>query len=247
MPLRDWLRSCAKSSLPHLPFDKNIMYDITPIHTTRGCLSYIVSDPETKEAALIDPSQEAGPDTYADILREKNLTLRYILETHTHADHISSARELREALGGKIAMHAASPLPSKDIPLEDGMILPLGGGTIEVLATPGHTDESVTYRVPGAVFTGDALLIGGTGRTDFQRGDSAALYESLWQKLMRLPEDTIVHPAHNYEGRTASTIGEEKRENPRLKLEKEEFIATLDAHHPPLPDLFDTAVPKNSH
>lgn len=223
------------------------MYDIIPIHTTRGCLSYIVSDPVTQEAAIIDPSQEAEPDTYADILKEKDLTLRYILETHTHADHISSARELRETLGGKIAMHAASPLPSKDISLEDGMLLPLGGGTIEVLATPGHTDESVTYRVPGAIFTGDALLIGGIGRTDFQRGNSAALYESLWQKLMRLPEDTIVHPAHNYEGRTASTIGEEKRENPRLQMERETFIATLDAHHPPLPDLFDTAVPQNSH
>ena len=223
------------------------MYDITPIHTSRGCLSYIVADPVTREAAIIDPSQEAGPDAYGDILKEKGLELRYILETHTHADHISSARELRGLFGGKIAMHESSPLPSKDIALEDGAALPLGGGTIEVLATPGHTDESVTYRIPEAVFTGDALLIGGTGRTDFQRGSSADLYESLWQKLMRLPEETIVHPAHNYEGRTASTIGEEKRENPRLRLEKEEFIAALDAHHPPRPDLFDTAVPENSH
>lgn len=222
------------------------MYDIIPIHTPRGCLSYIVADPVTKEAAVIDPSQEAGSDAYGSIFTEKDLTLRYILETHTHADHISSARELRKMFGGKIAMHKTSPSPSKDISLEDGTALSLGGGTIGVLATPGHTDESVTYCIPGAVFTGDALLIGGTGRTDFQRGNSTDLYESLWQKLMLLPEETIVHPAHNYHGRTASTISEEKRENPRLKLEREEFIATLDAHHPPLPELFDTAIPENS-
>lgn len=220
--------------------------EVLPFHSIRGCLSYLVIDPVSLEALLIDPSEEIKYEEYLSALTTHGAHLKYIIETHTHADHISSTPRLRELTGARIARHKLAPSAQNDIPLGDNELLPLGALSLTVLATPGHTDESISLVIPGAVFTGDALLIGGTGRTDFQAGSSGALYESLHTALAILPDDTIVYPAHDYRGRTSSTLGEERLTNPRLILSREAFVEAMDTHHPPVPELFETAIAQNS-
>ena len=220
--------------------------DILPFHSARGCNSYLVLEAISGEAALIDPSQEIAHDVYLSALKERAATLRYIIETHTHADHISSATEIRTITGAKIVRHRNAPSPHKDIVVEGGEQLPLGKAFLSLLATPGHTNESISIHAAQAVFTGDVLLIGGTGRTDFQMGSSEALYHSLHESLGTLPEDTIVYPAHDYKGRTSSTIGSEKQTNPRFLLSHAAFLETMEAHHPPKPELFDEAMTANT-
>lgn len=217
-----------------------------PFHSERGCLSYLLVDEPLKETVLIDPSTEIVTDEYLNILKRHGASLRYILETHTHADHISSAPALKEATGAQIVRHTLAPSRLKDVSVTGGEHLPLGDGVLEILATPGHTNESISIYADGMVFTGDALLIGGTGRTDFQLGDSEALYDSLHDTLGALPDDTVVYPAHDYKGRESSTIGEEKRTNPRFALSNEEFVNTMNAHHPPEPELFEQSIAINS-
>ncbi len=220
--------------------------EVLPFHSTRGCLSYLVIDPASREAALIDPSEEIADATYLSALSEQGATLVYIIETHTHADHVSSAPRLKEATGASIVRHLHAPSPKKDVSVTGGESLPLGTSSLRILATPGHTDESISILLDDAVFTGDALLIGGTGRTDFQLGNSEALYESLHTILAELPGDTIVYPAHDYNGQTSSTIGQEKLTNPRFLLGRDNFIETMNAHHPPTPELFKEAISVNS-
>ena len=217
-----------------------------PFHSERGCLSYLLVNPSAREAALIDPSEEIALDTYLAAIAENEAKLLYIIETHTHADHISSAQALAEKTGAHIVRHKAAPSPRKDQAVEGGEKLSLGDETLEIIATPGHTNESISIRTPDAVFTGDALLIGGTGRTDFQLGDSEALYSSLHEKLGALPDETIVYPGHNYKGQVSSTIGEEKQHNARLALDHDAFIETMEAHHPPAPELFEQSITANS-
>lgn len=220
--------------------------EVLPFHSTRGCLSYIVIDTVSHEAALIDPSEEILDATYLSALSERGATLRYIIETHTHADHVSSAPRLKEATGASIVRHLHAPSPRKDVSVTGGESLLLGSSSLHILATPGHTDESISILVDDAVFTGDALLIGGTGRTDFQLGNSEALYESLHSVLAGLSDDTCVYPAHDYKGRTSTTIGQEKRDNPRFALARNEFIEAMNAHHPAVPELFEEAIAINS-
>lgn len=222
------------------------MLTVTPIHSSRGCLSYLVADEKVREAVIIDPSEEVALEQYLALLEKDGLRLVATLETHTHADHVSSGPQLRAATGAKIGMHAASPGSRKDFTFRDGDTVAVGTESLTVIETFGHTDESVSFAAPGVVFTGDALLIGGTGRTDFQAGDSAALYRSLWEKILALPDETFVYPAHNYEGRTHTTIGDEKRSNVRLSWSHDEFVRQMDALHPPKPDLFEIAIAKNS-
>lgn len=217
-----------------------------PFHSARGCLSYIVIEPVSREAVLIDPSDEIADDVYRSHLEEHNATLRYVIETHTHADHVSSAKRLREATGALLVRHALAPSLLKDQAVRGGESFSLGGETLTVSATPGHTNESISVHTSDAVFTGDALLIGGTGRTDFQLGDSDALYTSLHDVFGALPDSTVVYPAHDYKGRTHSTIGDERLHNPRFLLPKEEFVEAMDAHHPPLPELFEVSIARNS-
>lgn len=212
-------------------------------HAPRGCLSYLAFS--GGKGALIDPSVEMIEE-YKKTLDGERIELLYILETHTHADHVSAARDLQALYGGRIVMHEKSPSQHKDIGVHDGQVLHLNGTVIRVLYTPGHTNESVTYHIGNALYTGDALLIGGTGRTDFQLGSSEDLYHSLWEKLMTFPDETVVYPAHDYKGRTQSTIGMEKSNNPRLQMSHEEFVEHMNAHHPPKPELFDEAIAKNS-
>jgi glyoxylase-like metal-dependent hydrolase (beta-lactamase superfamily II)/rhodanese-related sulfurtransferase len=194
-----------------------------------GCQSYIVACPESCAAILIDPAL-AHADRYLGILQREGLRLRYIVETHTHADHFSAARQLRERSGAPIVMHRAARAPYVDIHVEDGHMLAVGNLRPTFLHTPGHTADSMCVHVTDRVFTGDTLLIGGTGRTDLPTGDPDALYDSLFGKLLALAPDTLVYPAHDYKERTHSTIGAEVESNPRLeKRDRAEFVAMMES------------------
>lgn len=217
-----------------------------PFHSPRGCLSYLLLDEATKEAALVDPSEEIAQEDYLNALKERGASLRYIVETHTHADHVSLAPALKVATGAQVVRHALAPSKLNDVPVSGGEELLLGQERLRIVATPGHTNESISVLTDGAVFTGDALLIGGTGRTDFQLGDSEALYTSLHEVFGALPDSTVVYPAHDYKSRTHSTIGDERARNPRFLLPRDEFIEALNAHHPPLPELFEQSIAQNS-
>ncbi len=215
-------------------------------HSARGCLSYITYEPVSKQAVLIDPSVEIGCDVYQSFLQENGLTLKYIIETHTHADHISLAKEMRVATGASLVRHGLAPSATKDITVSGGEELLLGKEKLKVLGTPGHTNESVSLYNGSEVFTGDTLLIGGTGRTDFQIGNSQSLYQSLHFVIARLPGETIVRPGHNYNGRTQVLLQDELKLNPRMLLSESDFIVAMNAHHPQKPELFDEAILKNS-
>ena len=218
---------------------------IKQFRSPRGCLSYIVSDMETKEALIIDPSVEVSTEEYIGYLKDNGLSLRFIIETHTHADHVSSAPKVKTETGAKVLQHKNASSSLKDRALDEETLV-LGATKVHILCTPGHTDDSICIQVGDVVFTGDTLLIGGTGRTDFQNGSSQDLYNSIWKKLMTLSDGTKVYPAHNYKNQINSTIGDERKHNPRLALSHDEFVAVMDAHHPQKPDLFDTAVAENS-
>ena len=220
-------------------------HTIKQFRSARGCLSYIVGSSASRDAFVIDPSVEVPKNEYLSYIKGEGLTLKYIIETHTHGDHVSSGSELKEATGAEILQHASAPSKRKDRALGEEELL-LDETVVTILHTPGHTYDSVCILLDGAVFTGDTLLIGGTGRTDLQNGSSEELYESLWKKLMTLNENTIVYPGHNYKQEISSTIGDERKNNARLLLNREEFITTMDAHHPPKPDLIDEAVRVNS-
>jgi len=188
------------------------------------------------EAVLVDPVRERF-ETYRAVLAERRLTLRMILETHTHADHLMLGQDAVAALEVPVAMHEASPSPLITRHLRDGDRVQVGGEEIEVLHTPGHTPDSVSFRIPGAILTGDTLLIGGSGRTDFPGGDPRAQYDAVSRRLFALPDDTIVWPAHDYKGRTSSTIGDEKRDNPRFAgKSREEYVALMASLGLPFPD-----------
>lgn len=206
--------------------------------------TYLIADPRTKEAALIDPV-DSQVERDVGLVRELGFELRYVLETHVHADHVTAAGHLRLRTGARSAASAAGA-PCIDLKLGHGDELRLGDLTIAVLATPGHTDDSLSYLVEGHVFTGDALLIRGNGRTDFQNGDPGALFDSITTTLFALPDATVVLPGHDYKGMTSSTIGEEKAHNPRLRdKSRDEFIAIMRSLALPPPKQLDVAVPAN--
>jgi glyoxylase-like metal-dependent hydrolase (beta-lactamase superfamily II) len=180
-----------------------------------GCKSYIVGCEESCAAAIIDPALDLV-DRYIGEIGRQGLRVRYIIDTHTHADHFSGAQALRRQFGAPIVMHRLSPAPHVDLHVEDGHSLPLGAMRLAILHTPGHTRDSIAIHVEDRVFTGDTLLIGGTGRSDLPSGDPDQLFDSLFGKLLALPDETLVFPAHDYKGRDSSTIGDERRANPRL-------------------------------
>ena len=182
--------------------------------------TYIVADKDTKQAAIIDPVKEQF-DRDAKLIEELGFKLKYSLETHVHADHVTSSGKMRERFGARVVLHEASNASCADILAKDGDVLTLGDKAIKVLHTPGHTDADATFQIEGAVFTGDALLVRGCGRTDFQAGSNENLYRSINEKIFSLPEDTVIYPGHDYKGQTASTVGEEKIYNPRLGAGKD--------------------------
>ena len=181
-----------------------------------GCLSYLIGCEDTRNAIVVDPELDEA-DRYTALALEKGLRIRYVLDTHTHADHFTAARELGRQLGAPIVMHRRSAAPFVDLRVEDGETLLLGKLRLRIMETPGHTDDSLSVVVADRVLTGDALLIGGTGRTDLPTGDPEALHASLFDKLLRLGDDVLVYPAHDYKGRAHSTIGAERAGNPRLQ------------------------------
>lgn len=206
--------------------------------------SYLIADERSKQAALIDPV-DSQVERDLGLVRELGVELVYVLETHVHADHVTGAGELRLRTSARSCASAAGA-PCVDLKLHHGDRLSLGDLTIEVLATPGHTDDSLSFAAGGHVFTGDALLIRGTGRTDFQNGDAAQLYDSITRVLFGLPDATVVLPGHDYKGLSSSTIGEERAHNPRLAgKSREEFVKIMGALALPPPKRLDVAVPAN--
>jgi sulfur dioxygenase len=208
--------------------------------------TYLIGDPATKEAALIDPVLETV-DRDLKLIEELGLHLKYILDTHVHADHITGAGEIRKRTGAQSGVSEAAHLECVDIHLKDGQGLFLGDKKIKALATPGHTNSCMSFVFAGRVFTGDALLIRGTGRTDFQQGSADKLFDSVHQKLFTLPKDTQIYPAHDYRGQTASTIELEEKFNPRLGSgkTKSDFIKIMSELKLAYPKKIDVAVPAN--
>jgi glyoxylase-like metal-dependent hydrolase (beta-lactamase superfamily II) len=192
-----------------------------------GCLSYVIGCEETRSAALIDPALEQR-DRYLALAAEKGLRLRYLVDTHTHADHFSATRELHRELGAPVVMSRRSAAPFANLRVEEGDTLIVGQLRLRILETPGHTDDSLCLLLGDRVLTGDTLLVGGTGRTDLPTGSPEALHESLFGKLLALGDDVLVYPAHDYKGRSHSTIGAERAENPRLQhRERAAFVELM--------------------
>lgn len=207
--------------------------------------TYVLVDEASRTALIIDPV-DAQLERDLALLKSRGLQLAWTLETHAHADHITSAGLLAEHAGAKTAAPAGCGIATAAVQLAHGDTLAFGGETLQVLHTPGHTAGSMSYRWRGHVFTGDTLLIGGCGRTDFQSGSAEALYRSLTEVLFALPDETVVWPGHDYQGRSHSSIGAEKRTNPRIAGKSlAEFVATMQALDLPRPKRMDEAVPAN--
>lgn len=210
--------------------------------------TYLLADRVIREAVLIDPVFEQHLRDAA-LVREMGLRLRYTLETHVHADHVTGAWLLKERFGSRIVVAAAAGAEGADLTVRPGDRVTFGRHTLEVRATPGHTDSCVTY-VTGdrtMAFTGDALLIRGAGRTDFQQGDARRLFRSVREQIFTLPDDCLVYPAHDYQGRTTTTVGEEKTFNPRLGGDADEgdFVGYMSNLNLPHPKQIDAALPAN--
>lgn len=208
--------------------------------------SYLLGCERTRRAVIIDPVV-SEIDAYIELLQALNLKLVYTMETHVHADHVTGAGLLREKLGSKSVVHRDAGAMCADLLVTDGVTLQVGDLELEVRHTPGHTSGCVSYVMADRVFTGDALLIGGSGRTDFQQGDAGQLYDSITGKLFTLPPDTLVYPGHDYNGNTVSTIKQEMAKNTRLGggKSREEFIAIMQELKLAYPKFIDQALPAN--
>lgn len=210
--------------------------------------TYLLADPISKEAVFIDPVN-THIDDYIALLDTHGLQLKYTLETHVHADHITAGGLLRQRLGAQTAVSRLCGAEIADIQIHDGDIFEFGDGEqIKVIATPGHTKGSLSFLWRDRVFTGDSLFIGGCGRTDFQGGDAGALYDCITQRLFTLADEILVYPGHDYQGRWVSSIVQERTANPRLAGKtREQFIEIMANLNLPKPRLIDEAVPANRY
>ena len=208
--------------------------------------TYIIADKKTREAVIIDPVLKTV-DRDLKLIKELELKLVYVLDTHIHADHITGAGEIRKRTHAKTAVSAEAEVKCADISLLDGQELFIGDKKIIALATPGHTNTCVSYYIAGMLFSGDTLLIRGCGRTDFQQGSSDKLYDSVHQKLFNLLDETLVYPGHDYHGQTVSTIALEKKFNPRLaeSISRDEFKKIMIGLKLELPKKIQEAVSAN--
>lgn len=215
---------------------------------TSSTYTYLLYDTKSNDAILVDPV-DVQVDRDLKLINEKGLKLKYGVNTHAHADHITGTGLLKRQLPGLKSIISKASTAKADILVEDGDIIEFGTRHVKVLATPGHTSGCVSFLLDDAslVLTGDALLIRGCGRTDFQGGSAETLYDSIHSKLFTLPEDCVVYPAHDYREQTSSTIGEEKETNPRLGATKtkEEFMEIMDGLNLSPPKIIDVAVPAN--
>lgn len=210
-----------------------------------GCLSYLIGCDDSCAAMIVDPHLDQL-DRYLALAAERGMRIHYIAETHTHADHFSAARELGRQLGARVVMHRLSAAPFADVRVDDGESLVVGKLRVNIIHTPGHTNDSTCLVFDDRVLTGDTLLIGGTGRTDLPTGDPDALYDSLFGKVLQLPDHLKVYPAHDYKDRSSSSIGAEKQSNPRLqKKERADFVALMRGLDIKMPDHLTEALRTN--
>lgn len=211
--------------------------------------SYLLACPDTGECAIIDPVLDTV-ERDLGVLQANGLKLTYSIDTHIHADHLSGARRLKALSGSKIVYPAIDKLACADIGVQEGEVFRIGNIALHPLFTPGHTDHHHAYLVHTPVqsllFSGDALMIDGVGRTDFQSGDSATLYKSIHEKFFTLPDETLVYPCHDYENRHVSSVAQERQRNKHIAGKSlEEFIETMDNLDLPYPRKIDFAVPGN--
>jgi glyoxylase-like metal-dependent hydrolase (beta-lactamase superfamily II)/rhodanese-related sulfurtransferase len=215
--------------------------------STSGTYTYLLASRHGGEALIIDPVLERV-DRYLQLVRELDLKLVKAVDTHLHADHVTGLGALRDQTRCITVMGENSKADVVSMRVAEGDRIEIEGLRLDVLYTPGHTDDSYSFLYAGRVFTGDTLLIRGTGRTDFQNGDPRAQYESIFNKLLKLPDETLVYPAHDYKGETVSTIGEEKQFNPRLRVQSiDEYVDLMNNLKLPNPKMMDVAVPANMH
>src|SRR6476469_2921421 len=207
--------------------------------------TYLIASRRGGEALVIDPVLEKV-DRYIQLVNELDLRLVKAVDTHLHADHITGLGALRDRTHCITVMGEETKADVVSMRVAEGEKVAIEGVSLEVVYTPGHTDDSYSYLMGDRVFTGDTLLIRGTGRTDFQNGSARAQYESIFNRLLKLPDETLVFPAHDYKGDTVSTIGEEKRYNPRLQVKSiDEYVALMASLNLPNPKMMDVAVPSN--
>ncbi|MBK8542494.1 MAG: MBL fold metallo-hydrolase [Caulobacteraceae bacterium] len=212
---------------------------------TGGCQSYFIACGETCTAAVIDPEVRQLA-RYQALATQYGARIRYVIDTHTHADHFSGSKQLAQLVGAPVVAHQTSPSPYVTMRVDEGDVIKVGNLRLSVMHTPGHTRDAICLVMSDRVFTGDALLIGATGRTDLPSGDPDQLYDSLFNKLLKLDQALRIYPAHDYKGHTCSTLEEEKRSNPRLqKKERAEFVAMMQAHSPSMPEHLTEALRVN--
>lgn len=207
--------------------------------------TYLLAARPGAEALLIDPVKQELPK-YLQLIKELGVKLVYAIDTHVHADHVTALGDLRDQSECVTIMGKQTKAECVSRTVTDGETIQIDGLKLRAMYTPGHTDDSYSFVMDDRVFTGDTLLIRGTGRTDFQNGDARAQYDSLFHRLLELPEETLVYPAHDYKGWTVSTIGEEKAHNPRLQVDSvDEYVAVMNALELADPKMMDVAVPAN--
>lgn len=209
------------------------------------CKTYLVACERTRRAALVDPVKTQA-ERYLAFLAYNELKLDAIIDTHTHADHPTGAFLLKDLTDARLIMHRRAPVPVVTEHVEDGDTIEVGDLRLDVFYTPGHTPDSMSLYTGDRVFTGDVLLIGGTGRADFAGGDAGQQYDAITRKLFTLPDETLVYPAHDYRGNTSSTIGQEKRQNPRIAgRSRDEYVALMASLEFPLPEKIQEVLQPN--
>ena len=213
--------------------------------TKTSTYTYLIASAKGREAVIIDPVID-NVDDYIQLLKDLDLKLVKVIDTHIHADHVTGASKLKQATNCTTLMGEHTPADAVEIKVKDNELINIDGLNIRSIYTPGHTVESYSFLLDNYLFSGDALLINGTGRTDFQNGSSKDSYHSIFDKLLKLPEETLLYPGHDYNGQKVSTIGKEKKLNPRLQVKSvDEYIVIMSNLNLSKPEMMDSNVSKN--
>jgi glyoxylase-like metal-dependent hydrolase (beta-lactamase superfamily II) len=213
--------------------------------TKTSTYTYLIASAKGREAVIIDPVLE-NVEEYIQLLKELDLKLVKVIDTHIHADHVTGASKLKQATNCTTLMGEHTPADAVEIKVKDNELIKIDGLKIKSLYTPGHTSDSYSFLLDNYLFSGDTLLINGTGRTDFQNGSSKDAYNSLFNNILKLPEETLVYPGHDYNGKFSSTIGNEKKFNPRLQVKSvDEYVEIMSNLNLSKPEMMDSNVSKN--